>query len=624
MCGINGIICQGGNSSDLSVRLRQMNEEMAYRGPDDEGYHLEPGVGLSMRRLSIIDLGGGHQPLGNEDDSLVLVCNGEIYNYIELRRGLESRGHRFRTGSDCETILHLYEEKGERCVEDLRGMFAFILWDKRRRRLVAARGRFGIKPLYFAHHRGAYYLSSELKAIVRGAGISPTLDPNVVWQTLQYGYPLDPRQTAVKEIQRVLPGEYLVFEQGKIERAVYWTPPFNQAGTEERTDAELLATLDESVRIHLRSDVPVGILLSSGLDSSAIAAIAARCGGNFSALCAGFTGKFDRDERDRARVIARHLGMPMKEIVLQTDDLITQFDELSRVCDEPVADPSAVAQWALYAAGRAAGFKVLLSGIGGDELYFGYGKWNAASLHWAATGGAAYRNPLDASSLYSLTSWLLEGTARSSFRDAAAEHEKPAFDILAGQAPGPDAMYQLLFNTFLINNCLLLTDKLSMGCSTEVRVPLVDHVLMEQVLRLPFAQRFDANVTKPVFRRILAGLLPAEVVRQPKSGFNVPTQSLEILVRSHRDLVTDGVLASSWLDADMLDALLRRGGGSSTGFGRIVRALQRRYSIVLQELGWDRPARMLAASRATYFLYHIVVFEKWWNRIQEAARPREK
>src|SRR5215204_2829840 len=280
MCGICGVVAADPRRPIDAEMVRAMTDTLWHRGPDGEGYHVTDGVGLGMRRLSIVDLATGDQPIASEDGSLVLVCNGEIYNHVELRRELERAGHRFRTRSDVEVILHLYEDRGPSCVQALRGMFAFALWDGSRRRLVLARDRLGIKPLHYAIAPDGLYFGSEAKAILASGAIIPRVDAAAMHELFTFGFPLAPR-TMIESVRRLAPAHVLVYEAGAITMAPYWDPgPSPGERALVRSDDEwaeaLFACLDESVRLHMRSDVPVGAWLSPGLDSSGIVALMCR------------------------------------------------------------------------------------------------------------------------------------------------------------------------------------------------------------------------------------------------------------------------------------------------------------------------------------------------------------
>ena len=599
MCGINCIFDPFGRLPTKASLVHAMNDQMRYRGPDDEGTYVDDQVVLGMRRLSIIDVSGGHQPLYNEDRSLVLICNGEIYNYVELMHDLQARGHHFQTGSDTETILHLYEEKGESCLDELRGMFAFVLWDSRQHKLFAARDRVGIKPLYLAEQNGVLWLSSELKAIVSGAHISSTLRPLAVYQFLLYGYAIDQRHTVVEAVKRILPGEYLVADAAGIRRQQYWLPRFGgEGGIADRSDEEILATIETAVKLHLRSDVPVGILLSGGVDSSAVAAFAAGSGSNYTALCAGYAGAQAVDERNQAHATAAELGLKHRDVILDFSAYDHFFDKVTRLADEPVGDRAAMPQWALYERSRELGFKVVMTGIGGDEVFYGYEAWNRAANE---TRFMPAEQRTTWCGLDHNWGWPAEWAWMQSMLPAgmkvdAAQINTPLY-ALRDQAPwGPDAMASVVFGTYLVHNGCLLADKLGMGCSVEVRVPFLDHVLIDMVLGLPLARRFAVATTKPLLRQLLHGYVPEAVLTAPKRGFMPPIRHTEALVLRHCDEVLDGFLAGGLLDRQALALLVKQTRAVSwLNIGRIRR-----------KLGIERPVDLF---------FRLISLERWYKSI---------
>lgn len=599
MCGINAIVDFAGSLPDKEQRIAAMNSQMAYRGPDGDGAFAEHHVALGMRRLSIIDVAGGAQPIFNEDRSIAVVCNGEIYNHVELAKDLAARGHRFASASDVETIVHLYEEKGDACVDDLRGMFAFVLWDRKRRRVLAARDRIGIKPLYFCERDGVLWLSSELKAIVGAAGFSPSLRPASVFEFLTYSYPIDQRNTPVEEVRRVLPGEFLVADASGVATHRFWQPRFGgRVGLAEQSDDALRDTLEDAVRIHLRSDVPVGVLLSAGLDSSTIAGLAARVGTNFTAIAAGYSGSHAVDERPWARSTAKEFGLAFLEVESDVADFGSYFDTLVRYCDEPVGDIAAMAQWSLYGRARDLGFKVLLSGVGGDEVFFGYPTWNELGHEFENDGGGAAGHARVVAERFAVGHGAPARRVMSGALLAAATDADSAFrGFLDGVQRGPDEMARVLFGSYLVHNGCQLADKLGMGRSVEVRVPLLDHRLVEDVFALPQARRFEEGKTKPLLRRLVSDLLPAELLALSKRGFAPPQSFIVELVNRRIETVFDGQLArSGWLDTRALRTLVDRGN----------RVPWLRHPGVRQRLGLQHPS---------WLLFRLVALERWYANL---------
>jgi asparagine synthase (glutamine-hydrolysing) len=608
VCGINAVFDPLNQVAEKARALAAMNAEMRYRGPDDEGTWLSPEMVLGMRRLSIIDVAGGNQPQTNEDGSVVLVFNGEIYNYLELVPRLEALGHSFRTLSDTEVIIHSYEEFGLDCLNEFRGMFAFVLWDSRRQRLFAARDRIGIKPLYFAQHNGALWLSSELKSIAVGAKMSPDVRPSALCQFLLYSYPIDQRHTIVKQIDRVLPGEYLLADGDGVQQVRYWQPEFGVPESESSpSDADIFDELSEAVRIHLRSDVPLALLLSGGIDSSAIAALASRSRVDFTALCAGYEGDHEMDERKVAHQTAMQLGMRWQDAELDPDAYETCFDQLARVCDEPIGDPAAPPQWMLYQQAAQYGYKVVLTGLGGDELFFGYPGWNRAVLpRKGLYSNEAWRSylPMVGDPSARLVRAGLRKMAGPALMEADRHADTPIHDLLAGVARAPDAVSRILFAFYLVGNGCQLADKLGMGCSVEVRVPFLDHRLVERVFSMPSSRRFDPLVSKPLLRRILRGHLSDQLLTAPKRGFEPPA-GFELALSSHRlEQVLDGKLVSGkWISRSAVRRLWDVGN-----------VLPHLHSFrVRQHLGIRRPGTLF---------FRLLAVEAWWQMMEEKTSAR--
>jgi asparagine synthase (glutamine-hydrolysing) len=580
MCGINVIFDPERALADPRARVGAMDAQMAYRGPDGEGVYAEGPLAMGMRRLSIIDLPGGQQPLYNEDRSLALVCNGEVYNHLELRARLLERGHGFATHSDCEVILHLYEDLGPACLAELRGMFAFALWDTRRQRLFAARDRLGIKPLY-VHRRGRLLaLSSELKALIGGGLASGGCDPVILADTLDQTFPLSEHRTLATEIERVPPGMFLLVDRRGENLERYWTPRFGGAagsGEPEPSDGALAESLARAVELHLRSDVPVAVLLSAGIDSAAIAALARRPGSELFALCAGYRGKHRSDERGGAAQTAQALGLPFRELELDAADYPRAFDEIVARCDEPAADIASVAQWALYRACHEAGFKVVLSGLGGDELFFGYPLWNqlGEEMSNGAPGGngghGVVRNNTSA------TRWLGSDELR-----AASDLGEGRVRALQGPpSAGPDAVYSFLLRSYLVNNGLQLADKLGMASSVEVRVPFLDHIFVEQVLGLPLQRRFRNGETKLLLKRLLVGVLGPEILARPKRGFEPPLTFVREIIAANAERLLDSPWPGPLVRRERLAAALRAcldSSGPQTGPAARLRSGARRVA----------------------------------------------
>lgn len=573
MCGINAVFKYQRLLDSDRLTIEKMNSEMVYRGPDGDGFWFGTHAGLAMRRLAIIGIKGGNQPLFNEDRSLVAVCNGEIYNYPELRKELESRGHKFNSSSDCESILHLYEEYGDDCVHHLRGMFAFALWDEKKQRMLVGRDRVGEVPLYFSETPTGIYFSSELKAIAKYALTRKDPDYDSIRQTLRYSYPADLRQTFIQQIQRVLPGEIISVDSRGISKRKYWKPTFTNRyqGSFKNAQEDVMALLHESIDLRLRSDVPVAILLSGGIDSSALGALMAKSHPGVSAITAGYKGRQDCDESTVAEGFAKSLGLSWERLELDENDFSKYFDELTQVIDEPVGDKSSIAQWALYKKANERGLKVLLSGNGGDELFFGYPTWNRIAhlldkrMDWERISGkrrryrvpsqfaflaaGAVTSPMnlfrsltlpDRSGMLSVPYFAHRAkcVGEMQWPDNLAVHAADPFGAFAETAEnGYDLITSILFSVWLPSNCLHLSNKLGLGNSVEIRAPLLDHKLVELMFSLPPEWRFKLSDPKSFFKGILKGIVPDEILNAKKRGFTPPDAMIRNIISGSNERI---------------------------------------------------------------------------------------
>ncbi|HEY5941446.1 MAG TPA: asparagine synthase (glutamine-hydrolyzing) [Solirubrobacterales bacterium] len=553
MCGICGIVSASG-APDLEAVAR-MNGRLVHRGPDDEGIFHEGEVALAARRLSIIDLDHGHQPIANEDGSCVVVQNGEIYNYRELKRELEGRGHRFATDCDTEVLVHLYEEHGEEFVERLRGMFAIALWDKRRQRLLLARDRFGIKPLYYREAGGGLAFASELKAMLELPGFSREIDPKAVSAYLAFNSIPAPL-TIFAEAHKLPPGYLLTWEGGEVRQRRFARPGPSPAaeprrGSIDELAAELREVLDDSVRAHLVADVPVGVLLSGGVDSGGLAALAsAHVGEPLHTFSIGFE-EAGFDELSRARLVAERYGTDHHELVLRPD-AVELLPRLVEAFDEPFGDSSALPTYIVseLAAGEV---KTAISGEGGDELFGGYYTYVADLLARRVGRLAPLARPL-AEALPSRHDRVGFDYKAKRFARAAAlppleRHHgwKEIFSAatraeLAGPATtawDPLDLYReryaetegaeplarmqdLDLGIYLVDDLLVKTDRLSMAHSLELRVPFLDANVAEFAFSLPTRMKVRGFDKKRLLRRALAPLLPKEIVHGRKQGFSIP------------------------------------------------------------------------------------------------------
>jgi asparagine synthase (glutamine-hydrolysing) len=571
--------------------LRVMSHAIAHRGPDGEGFLREPGVGLVHRRLAIIDLVGGNQPLGNEDGSVQIVFNGEIYNYQELRAGLEARGHRLRTRSDTEVLVHLYEEDGERLVERLRGMFAFALWDRANRRLLLGRDRLGIKPLYLYRDAEKLLFGSELKAILAHSDVRREIDPAALDDYLAYGMVPGPR-TILRGVEKLPPAHTLTVHPGRWDAAPrrYWQLRFEPDAkpTIDEWQEAVRAKVAEAVQMHLIADVPVGAFLSGGLDSSTVVGLAS---GQAAEPLQTFAIGFDAErtsELPYARAVADRYHSRHTEFVV-TPDAVSLLGELTQFFDEPFADSSAIPT---YLVSRLASrhVKVVLSGDGGDEAFGGYDRYahdlKEAALRRAlpawmrqCLGPVARAWPkadwlprplraktlltnlsLDAAPAYANTLQICRRPQRrrllapevsaslngnqSEAAVCAAFATAPPGDALAGMIAADVA-------TLLPDDYLVKVDRASMAHGLEVRPPLLDHELLELTARIPSDLKVRGGETKWLFKQALRDQLPETVLTRSKQGFEMP---LDAWLRGPlRDLVETVVLSPKARVADLID-----------------------------------------------------------------------
>jgi len=563
MCGICGIFLCDRSQRVSRDALAAMNRRIAHRGPDDDGFFVEENVGLAMRRLSIIDIKTGHQPLANESQDIWIVYNGEIYNHAELREDLEAKGHRYRTRSDTETIVHLYEEYGRDCVKRLRGMFAFVIWDGRKRVLFATRDRLGIKPFYYRWDGNAFLFGSEIKAILACPGVCAEFNQGVLAEYLAFGYITGP-ETMFAGIQKLMPGYTLeLAENGEPRVEQYWDLGV-EADHEPRPRKYYVQTyqelLEASVRSHLMSDVPLGVFLSGGLDSSAVAALTAKIRGDRIQTFAVGYGEEQFSELGFAREVAKHIGSEHHEVRLSREEFFQSLPRLIWHEDEPIVWPSSIA---LYFVARRARERVtvVLTGEGSDETLAGYTRYAWTLLN--ARMDRAYRavtpsglrdlvrkgihsGPLSAALHRKLghTFLVRDGNSWPSFyydnffsAFSAAEQGdlltpdalSTAGDAYAGSmhawnSSRGDLLHRLLYadiNSYLIE-LLMKQDQMSMAASIESRVPFLDHELVEFTARIPARYSIEGMAGKLILKEAVEDLLPRAIVYRKKMGFPTP------------------------------------------------------------------------------------------------------
>ena len=597
MCGIGGKLYFDPARPVARDVLERMNAVLAHRGPDDAGIFCDGAVGLAHRRLSIIDLSpAGHQPMSNEDGTVWIVFNGEIYNFKSLRPDLLTRGHRFRSNSDTEVIVHLYEEHGTDCLRLLRGMFAFAIWDGPRRQLFLARDRLGKKPLCYQQDAHAFRFASEAKAILQDPEVQASPDPAGVSQYLTFGYVPSPA-SAFRGFRRLPPGHFLTCRDGRVEVARYWRLRRDQkrARSEEDWCREIVAHLEEAVRLRMISDVPLGAFLSGGIDSSAVVAMMSRVSsGPVKTFAIGFEEP-EYDELPYARQVAERFGTEHHELVVRPDAAAI-LPKLAWHYDEPFGDSSAVPTFYVSEMTRRY-VTVALNGDAGDESFGGYDRylanllaakfdrWPGARVFRRAIRSGLPRWPLSGrrTSLLYRGRRFLEGLTESPERryarwfchfhgDRRQELLTPEFRAGAGDGDELAAMLDLYRQTdapdfgdatlgvdaalYLPDDLLVKVDIASMAHSLEARSPFLDHVFMEFAATIPFDLKVRGRVKKYILKRALGGLLPAPILHRPKMGFGVPIDRW--LRQELRELLSDTLLSPRACGRGYFDARVVR------------------------------------------------------------------
>ncbi|HEX4346655.1 MAG TPA: asparagine synthase (glutamine-hydrolyzing) [Vicinamibacterales bacterium] len=626
MCGIAGFVeggdrTHGFDAASARALVHEMCDVIRHRGPNDEGLWASDGVALGMRRLSIIDLATGHQPIHNEDKTVWIVFNGEIYNFQSLRRDLERAGHRFYTGTDTEVIVHAYEEWGAEAIGRLRGMFGLAIWDAKERSLLLARDRIGIKPLYWAIAQGRLYFASELKSILRTGDVPRDLDLDALNHYLSFLY-TPPDQSIFTAVHKLPPGHTLRWCDGRVSVERYWRQPAEEtfAGDEREAVAALRDVLSDAVRSHLVSDVPLGAFLSGGIDSSVVVGLMAEAS---SQPVKTFSIGFDDpafDELEPARKVARHFGTDHHELVV-TPDGVSILDRVIQHFDEPFADSSALPTW--YVSEMASQHvTVVLSGDGGDELFGGYDRYlphaRVAAFDRYSPGGLRRVAAMAADHLPHGTRGknFLRHVARDDrgrYIDAIrffAADEKPQLlelDVLArlsrsdpeaqafarfapyADLSWPSQMMRFDAETYLPEDVLTKVDRMSMAHSIESRVPLLDNNVVAFATSLPSHFKISNGRRKHVLKEVAKTLLPAEILNRPKQGFAVPLGSW-----------FRGDLQSLFADTLLSPSALQRGYFRPTFVERIVRE------------------HLSGARDHTLRLWQLVVFEQWHRAYVES------
>ena len=602
MCGIAGFISKTNEHSDSRAsRLDAMCRVITHRGPDEQGTAVEGRAAMGMRRLSIIDLKTGQQPIYNADKSKLIVFNGEIYNYRELKKDLEARGYQFRTNSDTETIIHAYEEFGVDCVKHLRGMFAFAIWDEREKSLFIARDRVGKKPVFYTvTAEGEFVYGSELKVLLEHGGVTREIDHGALDSYLTFGYV--PEELCIfKGVKKLEPGHFLIFKNGTVRTERYWDFDFSQeqlTGTEDEIAVELLGKLRDAVGVRLISEVPLGAFLSGGVDSSAIVGLMSEISEQpVKTFSIGF--KEDSfNELKYARIAAKHFKTDHHEFIL-TPDFVDIVDDLVWHFDEPFADPSSLPTYMVSKMAREY-VTVVLSGDGGDELFAGYTRYltdrgksgferlpkgvrqslirplSEALPHGTRGKNYLFNISLDAAGRYidSISHFngpkkrkLYSSEIRTKMNGSFERGEK-LFRQIAGSVGSDDPVENLLYldsKTYLPADILTKVDRMSMASSLEARSPLLDHELIEYVTRIPSSMKLKGNATKYIFKKAVEGIVPHEILYREKQGFGVPIGdwiNAQLKDRMTSDLSDQRAMDRGYFDTKYVGLLLdehRRG-----------------------------------------------------------------
>jgi len=563
MCGIAGIVAADELHPDDTRRVARMRDTLVHRGPDAAGLHADRCAALGHRRLSIIDLAAGQQPLANEDETIWITYNGEVYNHAQLRKELETAGHVYRTRCDTETIVHAYEQWGDDCVQRFRGMFAFAIWDARRRRLLLARDRLGIKPLYWTVVADRLIFGSEIKAILESQ-LVPARSREAALPELFGTRSLAGSETMFHGVYKVMPGHILWFARGEVGSRRFWDVPVAQKSTKQETRGDqtrrFRQLLEESVRLRLMSDVPLGVFLSGGIDSSAIAALTAKMIGRpLETFSVAFRDRAF-SELDYARIVSRAIGAESHEVVIDDRDFFGALPRLIWHEDEPIAHPSSVPLYFVSQLARKH-VKVVLTGEGSDELLAGYGKYPRAIFNWQAGGmytrmvppwvrsriaNIVARLPPRAAR-YALRSFLvvdhtIEATVFDNYaalglsaqRELLSPRLAPlatweraygaslaVFNAVKGNATLLDRLLYTDLKTYLVE-LLMKQDQMSMAASIESRVPFLDHHLVEFAASLTPDHKLSGFLTKRILRESLRDVLPRQILDRRKMGFPVP------------------------------------------------------------------------------------------------------
>ncbi|HET7118085.1 MAG TPA: asparagine synthase (glutamine-hydrolyzing) [Hanamia sp.] len=594
MCGITGLVYFNKDRAVAQDVLKNMSDSIFHRGPDDEGHYIHQNVGLGFRRLSIIDLSTGHQPLSNQNDSIYIVFNGEIYNYLEQREKLKQKGYVYKTTTDTEVILHLYQEYGVDCLQYLRGMFAFAIWDNDKQQLFCARDRFGIKPFYYYKDNEQFVFGSEIKAILKSKNIDKTLSADALDSYFTFGY-ITSDLSIYKEIKKLQPAHYLLLsfkDNVTIEIKRYWEIAFepDYSKTENYWKDEIASALSESVKLHMISDVPLGAFLSGGIDSSTVVAMMAKNSNQpIKTFSIGFKEQ-KYNELQYAREIANKYGCEHHEQIVEPESM-SLLPKLVRAYDEPFADSSAIPTYYVSMLARKH-VTVALSGDGGDELFAGYDHYKglksiySSPLNFKFPGlnkfiwGNIHKmipcNVRGKNATYFLSKnrnlvsaysnvWTREERKRLLLNHgiiSTSNASEPYKEQILKKGINNDFvtnMQNLDLQTYMVDSILTKVDRASMMNSLEVRVPLLDHIFAELTFKIPWQLKLKKNEQKYILKQSMASYLPKNILNHPKQGFGVP---LEFWFKDDlKQYVNDTLLStnshlSSFLDKKYIENII--------------------------------------------------------------------
>ncbi len=598
MCGICGIIYKDPERPIDKQVLMNMSLKIAHRGPDDEGYFIQKNIGLAIRRLSIIDIAGGHQPIFNEDGSVVTVYNGEIYNYLEIKKKLEGKGHTFRTNSDTEILVHLYEEYGGRLIDPLNGMFAFAIYDRNRNRLLMARDRLGIKPLYYIDDNDWFLFSSEIKSFLAFPEFNPALDPEALHHYLTFRFVPAP-MTLFKGVKKLPPGHLVDYSIGRKapEISEYWDFSLEDREeiTLEKAAEDVKELINDAVKIRLMSEVPLGVMLSGGVDSSAIVSgMRTAAQQDISTFTIAYEEEGAHNEGVFAKIAARAFETDHHEIIVRLDDFIKDLERMVYFLDEPIADPAAIPIFDLCRFSKEY-VTVLLAGVGGDELYAGYDVYKEA-IYWnylrhiprslwknvvipffrlmpARVPGKNFvtRAHRPVEDFFFGSSFVYGGFSEAEkaelYMDDFARQQSclDSQDVVRqvlSKCPNASPLRKMMYvdtKHWLADSHLIMMDKMSMANSIELRTPLLDHRLVEQAALLPDRHKLSFKKSKIVFKNALGSKIPKEILLRTKRGFSTP---IDIWFKSGHEL-PDVIFDQKGIMGDLfkreaIDGLLER------------------------------------------------------------------